>query len=163
MSRDKCKRVDVFIWIARTNAERMEERSLIEEGKEESLVIGSKRRYYTPNEVALHNCKGDCWISIYCKVYDLTGLLKGYNEDDPLIQPMLEFAGKDISEWFDQETTDVKRDLHPDLNLVLPVLPYGRFIHVAARVPGFELEHRLWRTVVARRREVLHWQSVGEN
>lgn len=105
------------------------------EHKERDLVIGAQRRYYTPSEVALHNCRVDCWVSIYGKVYNLTPLIKEYAEDHPLIQPILEFAGKDVSEWFDQDTTDVKRALHPELNLILPVLPYGRFLHVAPEFP----------------------------
>lgn len=25
---------------------------------------GQKRRYYTPQEVAMHNCVDDCWVSV---------------------------------------------------------------------------------------------------
>ena len=34
------------------------------------------RRYYTPYEVATHNCMEDCWVSFLGGVYDLTPLIK---------------------------------------------------------------------------------------
>jgi cytochrome b involved in lipid metabolism len=33
------------------------------------------RRYYTPEEVALHQTHDDCWVSFFNGVYDLTKLL----------------------------------------------------------------------------------------
>ena len=71
-----------------------------------SLVIGQKREYYTPNEVALHNCMEDCWVSIFGKVYDLSNFLA--DRKGPLAQPIIKFAGEDISHWFDEETGNVK-------------------------------------------------------
>lgn len=111
----------------------------IEESKisyvDESAFLGSVRRFYTPTEVSQHNCVGDCWVSIYGKVYAITSLLSTFDIEDPLIQPMIEFAGTDISDWFDKETTTVKRSLDPELQLILPLLPHGRFAHVAPAFP----------------------------
>lgn len=28
---------------------------------------GQKRRYYTPQEVAMHNCTDDCWVTVLGK------------------------------------------------------------------------------------------------
>jgi len=34
------------------------------------------RKYYTPNEVSVHNTLEDCWVSYLGKVYNLTKLLE---------------------------------------------------------------------------------------
>lgn len=65
------------------------------------------RRYYTPNEVSRHNYAEDCWLSWLGKVYNLTPLLKKYEEDDELIKPILAVAGTDISNWFHPQTGQV--------------------------------------------------------
>jgi cytochrome b involved in lipid metabolism len=33
-------------------------------------------KYFTPDEVSMHNCAADCWVSIFENVYDLTTLLE---------------------------------------------------------------------------------------
>jgi len=108
------------------------------EGKEayvyEDLGIGKKRRYYTPNEVAKHNCLENCWVSIFHKVYNISQLVVE-NRDSDLINPLVEFAGQDISDWFDESTGDVVRGYDNELGLVLPRVPHGRFLHVAPPVP----------------------------
>lgn len=65
-----------------------------------------KRRYYTPNEVKIHNSANDCWVSIFHEVYDLTELIQlNYGVfTDPIIQA----AGTDITHWFDFTSKDVK-------------------------------------------------------
>ena len=35
-------------------------------------------KYYTPNEVSLHNTSDDIWVSFLGKVYNLTPLFKEY-------------------------------------------------------------------------------------
>ena len=37
------------------------------------------RRYYTPEEVSLHQAADDCWVSFFHGVYDLTKLLADNN------------------------------------------------------------------------------------
>ena len=104
-----------------------------------SDVIGKKRRYYTPNEVSMHNIAEDCWVSIFGKVYDLSAFLSKH--EGPLAQPIVNFAGQDISSWFDEETGGVKHELDETTGLLLPFLPHGRFIHVAPAEPVSD-----WRT-----------------
>mmetsp|Transcript_7406 Transcript_7406/g.11876 ORF Transcript_7406/g.11876 Transcript_7406/m.11876 type:complete len:256 (+) Transcript_7406:5023-5790(+) len=104
----------------------------------EPLLVGKKRRFYTPTEVALHNCAKDCWVSIFGKVYDLTALVSNVSKEAPDYQltiPIVSHAGKDISHWFDEETREVKRALDETTGLILAVLPFGRFIHVAPSEP----------------------------
>ena len=98
-----------------------------------SDVIGKKRRYYTPNEVSMHNIAEDCWVSIFGKVYDLSPFLSA--NEGPLAQPIINFAGQDISSWFDKATGGVKHELDETTGLRLPYLPHGRFIHVAPPEP----------------------------
>ena len=61
------------------------------------------RRFYTPKEVAAHNTKGDCWVSFFDKVFDLT-LLLNKNSTDTACDPIVLAAGSDITNWFDPET-----------------------------------------------------------
>lgn len=63
-------------------------------------------KYYTPNEVSVHNTLKDLWVSFLGKVYDLTPLCEK-NAGDVLLKPIIEAAGKDISHWFDKKTKDV--------------------------------------------------------
>jgi hypothetical protein len=82
-------------------------------------VRGTIRRYYTPNEVSLHNAETNCWISWLGKVYDLTPLIKKYALGsivlnlvlifclDETVGPIIKAAGTDISNWFDSATGEV--------------------------------------------------------
>ncbi len=75
-----------------------------------------KRRYYTPDEVKLHNTSNDCWVSIFYEVYDLTELIqKNYSN---LVDPIIKCGGSDITHWFDVNTHDVNIKLNPSLNYV---------------------------------------------
>uniref|UniRef100_A0AAZ1XT20 Cytochrome b5 domain-containing protein 1 n=1 Tax=Oreochromis aureus TaxID=47969 RepID=A0AAZ1XT20_OREAU len=67
-------------------------------------MIG-RPRYFTPSEVAAHNTAEDLWVSFLGKVYDLSPLMSQY-KGDVLLLPIMEFAGKDISSWFDPKTED---------------------------------------------------------
>lgn len=62
--------------------------------------------YFTKSEVVVHNTPEDCWVSFLGIVRDLTPLVAEY-EGEPEIRPILAFAGKDISDWFDPRTGDV--------------------------------------------------------
>lgn len=64
-----------------------------------------KRRYYTSEEVKVHDSSNDCWVSIFHEVYDLTDLIQtNYSK---LVDPIIKCAGTDISHWFDTQTRDV--------------------------------------------------------
>ncbi len=98
----------------------------------------TRRRYYTPGEVARHNCAEDCWVSIHGRVFDVTPLLRGVGKQHPeyaLTLPIARHAGQDLSEWFDAASREVKRARDEATGLVLPVLPHGRFLHVAPSEP----------------------------
>uniref|UniRef100_A0A8C2X346 Cytochrome b5 domain-containing protein 1 n=1 Tax=Cyclopterus lumpus TaxID=8103 RepID=A0A8C2X346_CYCLU len=66
----------------------------------------SMRRYFTPAEVAAHNTAADLWLSFLGRVCDLTPLMEQH-AGGALLLPIMEFAGQDISSWFDPETKDV--------------------------------------------------------
>eukprot|EP00941_MAST-03F_sp_MAST-3F-sp1_P003637 g3637.t1 len=106
------------------------------EGKHSNKVydfIANKRRMYTPTEVSYHNCAEDCWVSIFYKVYNLTDFLAA--NDGPLVQPIIEHAGQDISHWFDSTTNDIKTNIDPQTGINLPYMPFGRFIQAPPKMP----------------------------
>ena len=35
----------------------------------------TKKRYYTPNDVRVHNIANDCWVTLFNEVFDLTDLV----------------------------------------------------------------------------------------
>ena len=90
-------------------------------------------KYYTPEEVALHNNADDCWVSIYEKIYDLTALVA--NNRGILADPIIKSAGSSISHWFRSDTKDIKTFIDPERNIRMPFTPYGRFIHVPSPDP----------------------------
>ena len=63
-------------------------------------------RYFTPAEVAAHNCEDDLWVSFLGRVYDLTRLAKE-NQGNLLMKPLLAAGGTDISHWFNPTTGEV--------------------------------------------------------
>ncbi|XP_068612042.1 cytochrome b5 domain-containing protein 1 [Brachionichthys hirsutus] len=88
-----------------------------------------RQKYFTPAEVAAHNTAADLWVSFLGKVCDLSPLIDQY-EGHALLLPILEFAGMDISSWFDSETEDVLRHVDPETNCSRYYTPRGRFVHV---------------------------------
>ena len=75
-------------------------------------------KYFTPEEVAIHNCAEDCWVIIYDNVYDIT---LGPSELGELIQPLLKNAGMS-PHWFNEKTKDVKTYI--DLQRISPCYTY---------------------------------------
>jgi hypothetical protein len=53
----------------------------------------------------------------------------------PLVAPMVERAGQDITEWFDHLTGDVRFHVDPETSLSVPYHPQGRFMHVPPKDP----------------------------
>ena len=64
------------------------------------------RNFYTAAEVGAHNTSGDCWVSCFNNVYDLT-LLLAKNHEKSECDPIIIAAGTDISHWFTQEPFEV--------------------------------------------------------
>lgn len=90
-------------------------------------------RYYTAEEIMMHNCAEDCWVSIFDTVYDITSLIQANRS--ALAEPLIKEAGKSVSHWFDKRTGDVKTHMDPDRNIEMPFTPNGRFIHVPPSDP----------------------------
>jgi hypothetical protein len=107
-------------------------------------------KYFTPNEVSIHNNSKDIWVSYLGKVYNLTPLIEEYagklsqqsgsqNADplgDRLLKPIIDVAGQDISNWFDPKTKDIKTYIDPITNCQLQYTPHGRFLHIAPPYPS---------------------------
>lgn len=89
--------------------------------------------YYSSSEVSEHNVLSDCWVSYFGRVYDLTPLIK----ENPglLVQPIVKFAGQDISHWFDPKTKEPKTHISPSTGLRQAYTPYGRFLHIPPTEP----------------------------
>lgn len=92
-------------------------------------------KYYTPNEVAIHNTLEDLWVSFLGKVYNLTPLCEKY-KGDVLLKPILQSGGKDISHWFNPKTKDIRTHVDPMTGCVIPHTPHGRFIHIPPPMPS---------------------------
>eukprot|EP00047_Mylnosiga_fluctuans_P005642 m.241721 g.241721 ORF g.241721 m.241721 type:complete len:216 (+) comp13905_c0_seq1:46-693(+) len=94
----------------------------------------AKVAYFTPGEIAMHNCEADIWVSFLGRVFNLSPLAAKF-KGDPLLKPILTAAGKDISHWFDRNTGEIRTHLDPITGLELPYTPVGRFLHVAPPCP----------------------------
>ncbi|KAL5013710.1 hypothetical protein ScPMuIL_007980 [Solemya velum] len=93
-----------------------------------------RSKYFTPNEVAIHNTVEDLWVSFLGKVYDVTPLCEKY-KGDVLLKPIIQAAGKDISHWFNQRTKEIRTHIDPLTNCSLPYCPNGRFVHIPPPYP----------------------------
>ena len=70
------------------------------------------RRFYLPNEVAVHNTADNCWVSLFNQVLDLTQLI-AENYQSTLCDPLVLAAGTDITHWFHDETREPKTCVDP--------------------------------------------------
>eukprot|EP00898_Chlorokybus_atmophyticus_P006209 jgi/Chlat1/658/Chrsp103S01060 len=95
----------------------------------EDQTTKRQREWYTPDEVSLHCTSSNCWLSFLGIVVDLTQLIQSHPEG-VLARPIVENAGRDVSQWFDEETGDVKRRVDKERNVEGYYTPMGRFIHV---------------------------------
>lgn len=95
----------------------------------------TRPKYYTPQEVAVHNTMEDLWVSFLGKVYNLTPLCEKYR-GDVLLKPIVAYAGKDISHWFNPKTKDIRTHVDPETNCTIPYTPHGRFIHIPPPCPS---------------------------
>jgi hypothetical protein len=65
-------------------------------------------KYFTKKEVALHNKTEDAWLIVSGKIYNLSSVISKYGPDAEELKPLLMFAGKDVSHWFEKDTDNVK-------------------------------------------------------
>ncbi|XP_057335651.1 cytochrome b5 domain-containing protein 1 [Microplitis mediator] len=91
--------------------------------------------YFLPSEVVVHNKPEDCWVSYLGRVYNLTDLCKSW-KDRPEIKPILLFAGKDISHWFDDSTGDIRHHVDPRTGALVPYCPHGPIPDVGIPEPS---------------------------
>lgn len=110
---------------------------------------GNTQHYIAPFEVVIHNKPTDCWVSFLGKVFDITPLIKQYQTEN-CIKPLIAHAGKDISNWFDPETGDIRHYIHPVTGVKVPYCPYGRLPDIEYQVPTSK-----WRPVP----EVPWWKN----
>ncbi|CAM9416407.1 unnamed protein product [Discosporangium mesarthrocarpum] len=97
------------------------------------IVTDAKARYYTPDDVALHNCAEDCWLSLFGKVLDISRLIM--DNRGLLADPLIAAAGTDVSHWFSAKTGDPRTFVDPETGLTVPYTPMGRFLHVPPNFP----------------------------
>lgn len=90
--------------------------------------------YFSSAEVAAHNLASDCWVSYFGHVYDLTSLVKEHA--GLLVQPILRFAGQDITHWFDAKTKEPKTCVSPSLGITVTYCPFGRYVHIPPAEPS---------------------------
>ncbi|KAF3423909.1 hypothetical protein E2986_11374 [Frieseomelitta varia] len=109
------------------------ERNSYEINKYVADDVPRKVEYFLPTEVAVHNTEIDCWISYNDMVYDLTDLCKIWANKRE-IKPILAYAGKDISHWFDHEKNDIKYYVHPVTGVLVPYCPHGPIPDVISSV-----------------------------
>ena len=95
-------------------------------------------KYFTLEEIAVHNTPEDCWVSIFDKVYNISELI--HENRGTLATPLIEAAGTSISHWFNEKTGDIKTFIDPVRNIEMPYTPHGRFIHVPPSDPIDKVE-----------------------
>jgi len=94
----------------------------------------SRLPYYSSDEVSTHISSADCWVSYFGRVYNLTPLIEQHK--GVLVQPILKFAGTDITHWFDEKTKEPKTYIDPVLNVRMPYCPHGRYVHIPPPEPS---------------------------
>jgi len=65
-------------------------------------------KYFTKKEVALHNTTEDAWLIVSEKIFNLSSVIRKYGADVEELKPLVMFAGKDVSHWFEKDTDNVK-------------------------------------------------------
>lgn len=101
--------------------------------------------FYTEKEVAQHCYHDDCWVTIFGKVFNLTKLIEE-NRGNELAVPIIKYAGKSVSHWFNKKTGELKTYMDPEReDTELPYAPDGRFLHVPPKDPKyFEMVKLPW-------------------
>lgn len=65
---------------------------------------------------------------------DLSPLIAEF-EGQRCVDPLIAFAGKDISNWFDERDGDIQHYVHPVTGACVPYCPHGPIPHVNPMVP----------------------------
>ena len=76
------------------------------EGVERVDLLGRRRVYFTPEEIARHAHPGDCWLIAHGKVYDVTSFLPRHPAGELAI---LRHGGTDSTQDYDFHSTKAQR------------------------------------------------------
>ncbi|EGR30055.1 hypothetical protein IMG5_143490 [Ichthyophthirius multifiliis] len=93
-----------------------------------------KKRFYTLQDLKLHNTANDCWITFFNQIYDITALIQ-QNINSPFIKPLIEAAGSDITYWFDPLSKDPRVQIDLNTGLEKFYCPQGIFLHIQPSGP----------------------------
>ena len=78
--------------------------------------------FHTITELAQHNHSTDAWICIFTQIYDITSLIKQIR-GTLAYQQMIDYAGQDISSWFDEQTHEPRRRIDPQTHQSVIFIP----------------------------------------
>lgn len=85
-----------------------------------------KSRYYTWSDIEPHAFAYDLWVVLFGNVLDLTELIQK-NISSPLCEPIIAFAGTDISHWFSHKTKEPKTRIDPNTGRTVYYCPNGKY------------------------------------
>lgn len=98
-----------------------------------------KKRYYTWADIEPHSFAYDLWVVLFGQVLDLTELVQR-NIHSPLTQPLIDFAGKDITHWFNPKTHEPRTKVDSESGRTVFYCPNGRYLHIPSVLPGIDEE-----------------------
>ena len=93
-----------------------------------------KKRYYTLLDVKQHSRSTDCWVVLFGQVLDLTKTIQE-NFQSSLCRPLIDYAGKDVSHWFNLRNTEPKTRVNPTTGMKEYYFPDGRYLHCPSSSP----------------------------
>lgn len=64
--------------------------------------------FYALTDLVQHNDSTDAWICIFSSIYDITSLIKK-TKGTEVYQLLIDYAGQDISFWFDERTYEPRK------------------------------------------------------
>lgn len=104
--------------------------------KQYMAIKQPKQRYYTIEEVMMHNTASDCWVVLFGEVYDLTALIqknidsKPDNNLEKETRPLIEAAGSDITYWFDSNSREPRVKVDVDSGKREFYCPRGEYLQL---------------------------------
>ncbi|KAL4441700.1 hypothetical protein ABPG74_008697 [Tetrahymena malaccensis] len=101
----------------------------------------TQKRYYTIEDLKVHNQANDCWLTFFNQVYDITPLIQ-QNINSPLTRPLIEAAGTDITYWFDPKNKEPRKMIDINTGLEKFYCPKGEYLHIPPLGPetNFDLQ-----------------------
>lgn len=84
-----------------------------------------KSNYYTWTDIESHSFTNDLWVVLFGNVLDLTELVQK-NIHSPLCQPLIDFAGNDVTHWFNTNTKEPKTKIDVETGRRVFYCPNGR-------------------------------------